>query len=263
MITGKIHWEAVKNLIEKETGPVRAAAQVPGGLNSEISVIVRTDTGTVFVKGRAASHPQAWTQKREQEVNPSVCHISPRLMWSVSDDEWALLGFEYIPGRHADYSPGSSDIPTVARTLVDLQQVPCPDIELKQAEQRWAAYMGRPELLSGTCLLHTDWSPENLLVHDRAYLIDWAWPTKGAGWIDPACWAVWLIASGHTPTTAEAWASSVPSWERAPAHALNEFAGAQALMWAGIASESPEPWKGKLASAAQRWAMYRTHETPR
>jgi hypothetical protein len=138
-----------------------------------------------------------------------------------------------------------------------LQQVRCPDIELKQAEQRWAAYMDSPEVLSGTCLLHTDWRPENLLMYHRAYLIDWAWPTKGASWIDPACWVVWLIASGHSPVDAESRVSGVPSWERAPARALNEFAGAQAHMWADIAAESPEAWKGDLANAAQRWAMYR------
>jgi thiamine kinase-like enzyme len=257
VITGKVRWEAVKKLIEKEAGPIRSARQISEGRNSEISVIVHTDTGAVFVKGRRGSHAQAWTQKRERAINPSVRHISPCLKWSASDDEWELLGFEYISGRHADYSPGSPDIPKVVRTMLDLQQVACPDIELKQAEQRWAAYTQAPELFAGACLLHTDWNPGNVLVSDRAYLVDWAWPTKGASWIDPACWAVWLIASCHSPTTAESWAAHIPSWKTAPAHALDEFARTQARVWADIAAESSETWKENLARAARQWATHR------
>jgi hypothetical protein len=31
----------------------------------------------------------------------------------------------------------------------------------------------------------------------RAWLIDWAWPTLGAAWTDPACWVLRaLMASG-------------------------------------------------------------------
>jgi hypothetical protein len=257
MITGKTDWEAIKELIEKQTGPVRAAEQVSEGRNSEISVIVHADTGIVFVKGILNTHPQAWTQRREELINPSVRHISPRLRWSASDGGWELLGFEYIPGRHADYSPGSPDIRKVMQTLLDLQQIVCPHIELKQAEQRWAAYTKAPELFTGTGLLHTDWNPSNILVNDRAYLVDWAWPTKGADWIDPACLAVWLIACGHSPASAESWAEHIPSWKGAPAYALDEFARSQALMWTDIAAESAEPWKENVAHAAKRWSTHR------
>lgn len=72
--------------------------------------------------------------------------------------------------------------------------------------------------------------PGNVLVNGRAYLVDWAWPTRGAAWIDPACLAVWLIASGHSPYSAESCAARVPSWQSAPADALDEFARVQALM---------------------------------
>ena len=42
---------------------------------TEISVIVRTDNEAIFVKGRKADHPQAWTQDRERIINPYVRHI--------------------------------------------------------------------------------------------------------------------------------------------------------------------------------------------
>lgn len=257
MITGKVNWEDVRKPVEKETGPIRTVKHVSEGRNSEISVIVRTDNEAIFVKGRKTDHPQAWTQDRERIINPYVRHISPRLKWSSSNDEWDLLGFEYIPGAHVNYAPGSADISKVLRTLRQLQEIPPPDIQMKQADQRWAAYTGTPGLLAGTNLLHTDWSPGNILVNDRAYLVDWAWPTKGAGWIDPACWSVWLIASGHTPDSAESWAARIPSWQNAPARALDEFARIQTLMWDGIAADSTEPWTKSLAQASRQWARYR------
>jgi hypothetical protein len=260
VITGKAHWEDIRELIEKETGPVRAVEEISEGRNSEVSVIVRTDDDATFVKGRRADHAQAWTQDRERAVNRFVRHVAPQLKWSSRDGAWDLNGFEYIPGVSADYSPGSPHLPQVLETLLRLQKTPCPGIEVKQAAQRWASYTSTPELLAGTCLLHTDWNPSNVLVNSRAYLVDWAWPTKGAAWIDPACWTVWLIASGHSPRSAESWAARVPSWHRAPPGALDEFARVQALMWAGIAADSAETWTGNLARASRQWAAHR--DTP-
>jgi hypothetical protein len=257
VITGKANWEEARQLIETQTGPIRAVKEVSEGRNSEISVIVRADDDVTFVKGRRTDHPQVWTQEREKIINPSVRRISPWLKWSSRNDDWDLLGFEYVPGSHADYSPGSADIPKVARTLRKLQEIPCPDVEVKQAAQRWAAYTDAPELLTGTCLVHTDWSPGNVLVSDRAYLVDWAWPTVGAAWIDPACWVVWLIASGHSPHSAEFWATRIHSWRDAPAIALDEFARVQTLMWAGVAADSSESWPKSLARASALWASYR------
>jgi hypothetical protein len=257
MINGKTDLEDVRELIEKEIGPFHVVKQVSDGLNSEVSAIVRTDDDITFIKGRKAGHPWAWTQERERAINPAVRHISPCLKWSVRNDTWDLNGFEYVPGRHADYSHGSADIPKVVSALQQLQEIPCPDVELKQADQRWASYTDTPELFTGTCLLHTEWTPGNVLVSRRAYLVDWAWPTRGAAWIDPACWIVWLIASGHTPRSAEQCAALIPSWQDAPARSLDEFARVQARMWAGIAAESSEPWTKSLAAASSLWSSHR------
>lgn len=256
-MTHKANLEDVRGLIEKETGPFDVVRQVADGLNSEVSVIVRAGDDITFIKGRKADHRRAWTQERERAVNPAVRHISPRLKWSARNDAWDLNGFEHVPGRHADYSDGSPDIPKVVSTLQRLQEIPCPDTELKQADQRWASYTDTPALFTGTSLLHTEWTPGNVLVSDRAYLVDWAWPTRGAAWIDPACWVVWLIASGHPPRSAERWAALIPSWQDAPARSLDEFARVQARMWAGIAAESPEPWTKNMAEASRQWASHR------
>jgi hypothetical protein len=254
----KSSWEEARDLIEKETGPVTAVTKLAEGRNSEISVIVLAGDEATFVKGRRISHRRAWTQERERLINPFVRHVSPALKWHAADAEWSLLGFECAPGAHADYSPGSPDIPKVVDALLRLQCTTCPDgIEVKLAEQRWAAYTRTPGLLAGRSLLHTEWTPGNVLVGERALLVDWAWPTRGAAWIDPACLGVWLIASGHAPDSAESWAARVPSWRDAPPGALDEFARVQALMWEGIADDSAEEWTKKMARAARRWASHR------
>jgi hypothetical protein len=257
MINNKADLEDVRELIEEKTGPFHVVKEVSDGLNSEISIIVRAGDDITFVKGRQTDHPWVWTQQREREINPAVRSISPRMKWSACNSQWDLNGFEYIPGRHADYSHGSADLPKVVSLLQRLQEIPCPDVELKQADQRWASYTETPELFSGISLLHTEWTPGNVLVSDRAYLVDWAWPTRGAAWIDPACWVVWLIASGHTPRSAEYQAALIPSWQDAPARSLDEFARVQACMWASIAAESSEPWAKSLATASSLWSSHR------
>jgi hypothetical protein len=114
------------------------------------------------------------------------------------------------------------------------------------------------ERFAGDHLLHTEWSPGNVVINDGAQLVDWAWPPRGAGWIDPACWVVRLVASGHSPPSAENWAAQTPAWHSAPRDALDEFARVQAALWHGIAQDGPEPWTERLADAARQWMEYRS-----
>jgi hypothetical protein len=112
---------------------------------------------------------------------------------------------EYVEGRHADYSLGSPDLDLLVGLMADLSQISVPghDGPFKRAEDRFRGYADEPgqaDLFAGDVLMHSDWTPDNVLVSaDRAWLIDWAWPTLGAAWTDPACWILRLMASGgHT-----------------------------------------------------------------
>ena len=50
--------------------------------------------------------------------------------------------------------------------------------------------------------------PDNILIAEgRAWLVDWAWPTLAAAWIDPASWLLRIMARGHTAAEAEAHAA--------------------------------------------------------
>jgi thiamine kinase-like enzyme len=76
----------------------------------------------------------------------------------------------------------------VAELLHRLSLLTPPEgVSLRRAEQRLAHYVASPGVadhFAGDTLLHTDLNPHNLLIADRAYLVDWAWATRGAAWLD-------------------------------------------------------------------------------
>ncbi|MFZ3562902.1 aminoglycoside phosphotransferase [Streptomyces sp. BH097] len=263
----RMHWDdlphATRKAIEARTGPIRSATSAADGLNSEIALTLDTQAGRIFVKGLRSDHPRVWTQRREAAINPYVAPLAPRLLWTISDDQWTLLGYERLEGRSAEYGPHSEDLPLVAEALTTLSTVQAPaGLDLKEIGQRLTDYLdipGEAELLRGNTLLHTDWHPDNVLVVEgAARVVDWAWPTRGAPWIDTAYWLIWLVASGHEPAAAELWAAKNPAWSTAPARALEVFATAQKRLWAEIADEAPDiAWMRNLADAAHRWSAHR------
>ena len=103
---------------------------------------------------------------------------------------------------------------------------------------------------SADTLLHTDLAPHNVLVNDRAHIIDWAWPTRGAAWIDPAVLILRLLEAGHSLASADSVARQLPSWCSAPVRAVQAFAAANAAAWAEIARQDSAPWKAAMARHA-------------
>ncbi|WP_329116246.1 aminoglycoside phosphotransferase [Streptomyces sp. NBC_01465] len=251
----------VRTAIEAEIGEILKIENISTGLNSSLSARAYTDSGTTFLKGLRTDHRWVWTQQREADINPYVTPLAPRLLFHVIADGWNILGFEAIDGRHANYSRGSRDLPKVIEAMRRLGDVPCPDIELRQAEQRLSGYVDNPadaEAFKGDALLHTDWNNHNVLVaDDRAHLVDWGWATCGAAWLDPAHWIIWLIAAGHTPEEAEAQAAKIAAWDEAPVEGVNAFAAASARLWTEIAGRAPDAWTGKLQSGARKWDGHR------
>ncbi|MFG1879592.1 hypothetical protein ACGFIV_32640 [Sphaerisporangium sp. NPDC049003] len=247
--------------VEKHTGSVRSSRTVSEGLNSAVAAILHTPSGRVFVKGLHRDYPRRWAQDMEAMINPHVVGLSPRLLWRV-EGEWDVLGFEVVEGRHADYQPGSPDVALLAGTMTELGEIVCPDLPVKVAEDRWGGYVdgpGESECFKGDRLLHTDYNPLNVFMADgRALLIDWAWPTRGAGWIDPACLIVRLMAAGHTAEEAESVVADVPAWRRAPQEAIDIFARANTRVWDEIAGNASASWVERMSCAAHAWLKHRS-----
>jgi hypothetical protein len=254
--------DEVRAAISEQAGSILDMDTVNGGWNSEIATHVRTANTTMFVKGLRTDHRRVWTQQREAEIGPHVQAVAPRVLWHIEAAGWSLVAFEHINGRHADFTPTSADVPLVVDALERLGTIPCPDLPLRVAEQRWAAYIKDPSMLDhlrGDALLHTDFNNQNVLIaDDRARFVDWAWATRGASWLDPALWVIWLIAAGgHEPAQAESWAARVAAWHTAPIPALNAFADANATLWREIAGDNPDTWTSRMVDAADQWATYR------
>jgi hypothetical protein len=222
----RIAWDdlsgPLKRAIEARTGPITAVRIATAGQNSPLAAIIDTAEGRVFAKGLPSGHRRVITQARETAVAPLVRGISPALLWHFDEAGWNVLGYQYAPGRHADYSRVHPDLDRLVQPMNELCAIKVPDDPglFKRAEDRWKPYLDDPETASvfaGPVLTHSDWTPDNVLVSKhRAWLIDWAWPTLGAAWTDPACWILRLMASGgHTAHEAEQQASRLPAFQGA------------------------------------------------
>lgn len=244
----------VRHAVAAKTGAVRDAATARGGMNSGIASVLSTDSGPVFVKGIPTDHPQVGAQRREVAVAPHLPASCPRLYWHVETGGWSLLGYEVVDGRQADYAPGSPDLAFVYAALTELQAITAPTgVDIKRAEQRWEPYAppGTAHYFAGDALLHTDFAPDNFLIADgHARLVDWAWPTRGAAWIDPGALALRLMEAGHPVEAAIDFASRFRSWRDAAPEALAAFGTATASLWREIAEQDGTSWKRTMAEQA-------------
>lgn len=249
--------DALRAAVRRCTGRIDAVTPVQAGLNSSLAATLHTGTETIFIKAIPGDHPQARSQQREADINPYVVPVAPRLLWRITMAGWDVLGFEHIDGRHADLSPASPDLPKIADALAELYTIAAPDLSLRRFEDRWGGHIATEndrELLRGHGLLHTDMNPGNILItEDSARITDWAWPSRGASWIDPAGLALWLIHAGHTPRQAEAWIGHLAACAALDKAALDTFTIANTRLWAEIAHNDASPWKQAIAATARRW----------
>lgn len=252
--------DALRYRIEAEAGAFVGEEPVATGHNCLIGMILHTTRGRFFVKGVPADHARAvWNQANEATVNPYLRPVAPALTFRVQTREWDVLGFEYLTGhRHADLSPGSPDLGAVAAALRTLAGVQAPQgVSLLRIEDRWRDYGDSLSVLAGSTVAHTDLHHHNIMIGDSARLVDWAWPTLAAPWIDTACVGLQMITAGHQPGGAEAWCQQLPPYAAASERAVSVFVSAARRLWTDISSADPQPWKRQVAAAAERWAAYR------
>lgn len=286
--------EGVRNAVEQYCGGQVIKAEVPEmGCSSEFSATLLLAHGAVFCKGIQATEPNAWMHRNEAAVNHLLPRgLAPQLLWQAEAEGWLMLGFEHAAGRHPNLSPNSPDLAPVAAAVAALRQLPSCAVPNRSMAARWARlpvwqqYAQDPpddldpweqenlprlaeleaaahELLDGDALLHTDLQPGNLLINDgEVMVIDWAWASRGAPWIDPAFMVIRLIAAGHSPESAESWACQIPAWRAAPTAAVTAFAATTLGLWEHkTRSPTARPHSAQLTAIARSWTRHRLEVT--
>ncbi|MBW1601425.1 protein kinase [Streptomyces sp. JJ66] len=259
-LPGKDFWR----LIHPYTGDLSSAEPTVRGFGSDFTAVVGCEKGPLFVKAmRNRQGGRRDSLLREKVINSAVWPLSPALSWSAEDESWIVLGFTVVDGRRADLSPDTADLPYVVQLIDRIGSVPLPGFAHGWHEQRWDRFAETPaaaRLFRGDALIHGDINPSNLIIGDaESWVVDWAWPTRGAGFIDPACLVVQLVAAGHTPESAEQWAAQCPAWQEADPKGMDAFAAATVRMWCMVVERKPEAeWCAAMRDAARAWAAHRS-----
>jgi hypothetical protein len=208
----------VRSLVESRCGSpvVDAATQNSGFTPGFASVLTCADGSKHFVKAASVKAQRLFADSYREEARKlgalpgSV--PAPRLLWT-HDDDWVVLGIEYVDGRNpsrpwsvADLDACLDTAESVARDLTpppaDLRLDPFAEVladwpglwdhvratrpELAQADEA-AALAGRfAEVTGGSTVVHTDLRDDNLLVDaaGKVWICDWNWPVLGADWLD-------------------------------------------------------------------------------
>jgi len=253
----------VREAIETRTGPILRVTPAPAGNHADIAAAVSAPGGTTFVKAarklQDRDGPEVRSLRREALVCPRVPRFAPRLLWTVEVGGWLALGFEYIKGRGADYSPGSPDLAILAKTVRELQRMTCPDVVTMPVERRWENLGGDVSPMAGDALLHTDLNPHNVIITPdrRAYVVDWAFTSRGAPWVEIGQIIPWMLMSGQTPEQAEDWASQFPSWLDADPADVDLYVTLHEELWRRRSQTRPDAWIPPYLTAIRQWAAYR------
>ncbi|MFB7499492.1 protein kinase [Streptomyces sp. NPDC056161] len=263
MDTTSLPESAILPLIRERTGPVAEVRRTERGFSSDLTALVDCMKGPFFVKAmRNRPGGRRKSLIRERQISACLGHISPPLLWDVEDGDWLVLGFDVVDGRSSDFTPGSPDLPLVVEAVNQISRLPLPQVAQGWTETRWDRFAGfgpEAELFRGNSLLHTDINPSNMMVENgRVRVVDWAWPTRGAAFIDPALLILQLISAGHTPAEAEGWVSELPAWHRADPVAIDAFAAANLRMSVAFSERKPdEDWLKFMVTACRSWTDHR------
>ncbi|WP_258038793.1 aminoglycoside phosphotransferase family protein [Streptomyces sp. SM12] len=233
------------------------------GFGSDLTAVVNCAHGPFFVKAvRNSRGGRRSSIIREKQINPAVQPLSPPLMWTAENEEWIVLGFSEVTGHRADFSPDSTDLATAARLVDAIGDAETPAFTRSWREERWDRFAASPEQAGqfrGTTLVHGDINPSNFVIGaEQSWVVDWAWPTLGAGFVDPACLVVQLVSAGHAPEAAEQWAARCRGWQEADPEAIDAFTLATVRRWdAWVARRPDTDWLRAMRDAAHSWAGYR------
>ncbi|MGW1677704.1 phosphotransferase family protein [Saccharopolyspora sp. NPDC002376] len=274
----------VRDAVESHVGPVSGATEITVGCNSDLATVLGTSAGRVFVKGVEGVSRRMRFLRNEITAGQLAAGLAPEVVFSEDVGDWLVVGFEHLPGRPADLSPSSPDLPRIADVVRRIGGLPAPG--LRPIRARWggvdwwvklaadapelasnwdvdamsALALRAPELADGDRLVHSDLHGEQFLLglDSEVHVIDWGFPGAGAAWVDPAYLVLRLVEAGHEPSDAETWARrELPAFAEADDQTVTTFAAYLAGMWTHWAVTDDEPGKQHRARLARNYATWR------
>lgn len=121
------------------------------------------------------------------------------------------------------------------------------------------------DAMAGDTLLHTDLRDDNLMIATgtgRVLVIGWAWPARGAAWVDVASLVPQLIRAGHSPAAAEDLLAGITGWSGTDPEVLTSYAVAMTGLWERDWRTATSPglreYRRGAATAGRQWVAHRT-----
>ncbi|MDG4792604.1 aminoglycoside phosphotransferase [Micromonospora sp. WMMD1082] len=246
--------KAVTTEIAVRVGGIIDVHAAPNGDHAEIASTVTGSTGRVFVKA-AGGEFSVRSLRYELAATLAIDGHPPVVLWHFECDGWLVVGVEHLAGPHPDLSPGGADLDLLAVALKGLQETPAPGGRWFTPEARLGFVH---PAMDGGMLIHSDLNPANLIKTARGLrIVDWAWASKAAPWVELALLVQWLIGSGHTPEQAEEWLAQFPAWTNVDREVVDHFASRNATKWSAKSRGTAERWVHDLAAWAGEWVAHR------
>ncbi|MFE3099465.1 phosphotransferase [Nocardia tengchongensis] len=280
-------------------GRVVSAVNQRGGYSHGMaSVLTLADGSRVFAKAVRDSDGLARAYRVEATAAQGLSELvsTPAVLFTLDSDGWFVVVFEFVDGRHPDLSRPNelravlallarmaealtpsplAGIPTVAGKFGPIlrswsrfaEQGAPPDLNpwavrhlerLADLETRWLDRAG------GDTLLHTDLRPDNLLIDTggSVSVVDWAWPCRGAAWLDLAALAPAIASAGVDPDPILVEHPVTADLDPA---AIDSFLCALAGYWSVQSRQSPPPrspglrlYQARAAQTSLSWLEFRT-----
>jgi aminoglycoside phosphotransferase (APT) family kinase protein len=212
---------AVRALVERRcgSGVVDASSRDAGFTPGFASVLTCADGSKHFVKAASVKAQKVFAESYREEARrlaalPAATPAAP-LRWVHDDEDWVVLGFEYVDGRAPRRPWRRPDLDAALAALAraaDVLTPPPAGLRLAGFAEEFAALPGYwdegraaypglahadeaaalaarfAEVTGGNTVVHTDVRDDNIMLtpDGDAVLCDWNWPVVGAAWLDTA-----------------------------------------------------------------------------
>lgn len=267
----------IRAVVEQRLGSAVAEAEsrTSGFTPGFASVLTCEDGERHFVKAASIKAQRMFADAYREEARklrslpPET--PAPALRWTHDADDWVVLGFEYVEGRHPQRPWVADELAAASAMAVDVARLLTPaPLEVETAAEAfadWPALWDRVstpraaelralaerfgEVVGGDTLVHSDIRDDNLILRPDGSVVmcDWNWPVVGAAWLDSL---FLLVGPRGDGLDVEAHIAAHPLLSEVPPESI-DIVMALLLGYFWACSEQPVPPTSPYLRQAQAW----------